>query len=190
MPRSIIADMARRLPSAEEAAAILAARRTRPVPRPPPLAGRALRGFVKSLDDRFGATPAALQARWREIAGESLAKVTQPMKVTRPRGGGGAVLELRVAGAFAPLIQHQGPEILAKVNLVMGPGAVEKLRIVQGPVKAAAPTPATTRAARRRRPLDAAVEQSLSESVAGARDDALRKALAELGREVLRTRGE
>ncbi|WP_347342306.1 hypothetical protein [Brevundimonas albigilva] len=44
-------------------------------------------------------------------------------------------MELRVAGAAALLVQHQSEDILARVNLFLGEGAVGKLRIAQGPVK-------------------------------------------------------
>lgn len=190
--------MARRLPSPEDAARILREKRTRPQRRPPPAAGRSLRPFLKSLDERFGSGPGALQARWREIAGERTAAFTEPVKLTKPRGaaggasggGGGAVLELRVQGPAAALIQHQGPEILARVNLFLGPGAVEKLRIVQGPVRtrASGPTPAQAAKARRRTgPLDAGVEARLLAETAAA-PDGLREALLRLGRAVERGR--
>jgi hypothetical protein len=188
--------MARRLPSPEDAARILREKRTRPPYRPPPPMGRSLRPLLKQLDERFGSGPGALQARWREIAGERIAAVTEPVKLTKPRGaalagGGGAVLELRVQGPAAALIQHQGPEILARVNLFLGPGAVEKLRIVQGPVRtrAAGPTPAQAAKARRRAgPLDAGVEARLAAETARA-PEGLRSALLQLGRAVERHKG-
>jgi hypothetical protein len=144
--------------------------------------------LLKTLDERFGAGPGALQARWREIAGERLAAFTEPVKLTKPRGGGAAALELRVQGPAAALVQHQGPEILARVNLFLGPGSVDRLRIVQGPVRTApaGPTPAQAAKARRRKaPLDAGAEARLQAEVAEAPED-LRAALLELGRAVER----
>jgi hypothetical protein len=182
--------MVRRLPSTEDARRILAENRTRPTYRPPPPLGRSLRPFLKKLDERFGSGPGALQARWREIAGDRLATVSEPVKLTRPRGGGAGILELRVQGPSATLVQHQAPEILARVNLFLGAGAVDRLRIVQGPVRPAAhgPTPAQAAKARQRStPLDAGVEAALADSVAEA-PDGLREALLNLGREVERTR--
>lgn len=186
--------MARRLPSPEDALRILREKRTRPQRRPPPNAGRSIRPFLKKLDERFGSGPGALQARWREIAGDRVASFTEPVKLTKPRGaslgGGGATLELRVQGPAAALIQHQGPEILARVNLFLGPGAVEKLRIVQGPVRtrAVGPTPAQQAKARRRSgPLDAGVEARLAAETAEA-PEGLRQALLTLGRAVERSR--
>jgi hypothetical protein len=178
--------MARRLPTNEEALRILGQKRSRPLRRAPPNAGRALRPLLKTLDERFGQGPGALAARWREIVGEREAAVTEPVRLTKT-----GVLELRVASSSATVIQHQAPEIMARVNLFLGPGAVTKLRIVQGPVRTAArgPTPAQAAQARRRaRPLDAAAEAELAEGVAEA-PESLRDALLKLGRAVRRAQG-
>jgi hypothetical protein len=182
--------MRRSLPSIEETRAILSSKRTRPAIRPPPRAGRALQGLVKALDARFGQGAEGLKARWREIAGETLAARTEPVKLVKGRGGAGAVLEIRVDGPAAALIQHQAPEILARVRLFLGEGAVERLRIVQGPVRPkAVQGPALAAKARRRSaaPLDAAEEARLKAGLEAAPDGPLKQALLKLGREVLRS---
>jgi hypothetical protein len=179
--------MPRDLPTAAEAAAILAAKRTRPARRPPRPAGARLSGFVKALDERFGRGPETLKARWREIVGDTLARHTEPARLSRPRNGGGAALELKVEGPAAALIQHQAPDIIARVNLFLGAGAVERIRVVQGLVRP--PPLAPGQAAPRRRrpaPLDAALEAELAASVERAGDGPLKSALVRLGREVLR----
>lgn len=182
----------RSLPTSAEAQAILAFKRSRPAIKPPPRAGRALTGLVKALDARFGQGVDGLKARWREVAGEVLAARTEPVKLVRGRGGAAGVLEIRVDGPAAALIQHQAPEILERVKLFLGSGAVDRLRIVQGPVrpKAAPSTPAgraATRKRRRAQPLDAAEEAQLQASLAEAEDGPLKSALTRLGREVLRS---
>ena len=179
--------MVRRLPSAEEAARILASKRTRRLPPPPPAAGRSIAPVVKALEARFGQGPEGLKARWREIVGEALARRTEPVKLVRPRGGaGGASLELRVDGPAAALIQHQAQDIMARLNLLLGPGAVTKLRIVQGPLQGGprAEPPAGRR--RAKGPLDAAAEKTLAEGLADVPEGRLKSALGKLGREVLR----
>ena len=182
--------MPRALPSAAEAARILGAKRTRPLRRAPPAAGRELAKLVKALDARFGQGPDGLKARWREIAGEALAARTEPARLSKPRNGGGAVLELKVDGPTAALIQHQAGEILARVNLFLGQGAVTKLRIVQGPVRRAEAAQAAARAAQARRrrvqPLDAGVETELENGLTPLVEGPLKAALRRLGREVLR----
>ncbi|MGV3577851.1 DUF721 domain-containing protein [Brevundimonas sp.] len=177
--------MARDLPSEREAREILARKRTRPLPRPAPKAGRSLAPFIKELDERFGRGAGALEPRWREIVGDQLARVTRPQKLTKGRAGSGGTLELRVAGPAALLVQHQSADILARVNLFLGPGAVDKLRIAQGPVQPLPQMAASKKGARRRiEPLDAAAEADLVKSVEAA-PTGLKSALANLGRAVL-----
>jgi len=179
----------RRLPTPAETARILSERRTKPPHRPPPAAGRGLTKLLKELEGKFGPGPDVLSARWREIAGETLAARTQPIKLTKSRTGG-ATLELKVDGPAAALIQHQAPELLARVNLFLGEGQVSRLRIVQGQVKAPPQAAAEARAAQARRkraqPLDAAEEAALEQGLARAEEGPLKQALRKLGREVLR----
>ena len=176
----------RSLPTLREAAEILARKRSRPPPSGPPPAGRSLNKTLKELDARFGKGPGALQARWKEVVGPDIARRTEPVKLTKPRGGGPAALEIRVAGPAAALIQHQAPEIVARVNLFLGAGAVDKLRIVQGPLRGLAN--ATRPLPKRSPPLDAAAEAQLRKSLAEAPEGPLKDALLKLGRGVLRGR--
>ena len=176
--------MSRRLPTPEEALRILAAKRTRPQRRPPPPAGRALARTLKELDGKFGQGAGALTARWREIVGADIARRTEPVKLTRGRNGAASSLEIRVAGPYAAIVQHQAHDILARVNLFLGAEAVQKLRIVQGPLRAAPDTAAPQR--RRTAPLDAAQEARLAQDLAQAPDGPLKDALLRLGRGVLR----
>jgi len=177
--------MPRSLPSAKEAAAILAARRPRPAPRPPRHAARGLAETMRALEAKFGPGSGDLKSRWREIVGESLGTRSEPVKIVKSRTGGGT-LELKVAGPVAALIQHQAPLILDRLNLYLGEGAVARLRIVQGPLsKPAAASPAAP-IRRARPPLDAAAERQLAEGLAATPEGPLKAALLRLGREVLR----
>lgn len=176
--------MPRRLPTNEEAVEILRSKRTRPAHRPPPPAGRALNAFVKEMDGKFGQGSSALTARWREIVGDEIARRTEPVKLSKGRGSAHSSLEIRVAGPAAAIIQHQAQEILARVNLFLGPEAVQKLRIVQGPLRRDnQPAPPK---ARRAPPLDAAQEASLAAGLAAAPEGKLKQTLMALGRGVLR----
>lgn len=176
--------MPRQLPTDAEVREILSRKRTRPAPRPAPPAGRSLAPLIRELDKKYGRGAEALQPRWREIVGERLARVTEPVKLTRGRANAGGTLELRVAGAAALLVQHQSAEIIERVNLFLGSGAVEKLRISQGPVRALADAPAAGRSRPKPVPLDAAAEAELARSVETAPED-LKSALLKLGRAVL-----
>lgn len=178
---TLYSPMRRPLPTDAEVREILSRRRTRPAPRPAPRAGQALTPLIRKLDEQFGRGASALEPRWREIVGDRLARVTRPQKLTKGKAGQPGVLELRVAGAAALLVQHQSEDILARVNLFLGAGSVDRLRIAQGPVK-----PLTEPTARPKRaavppPLPAAAEAELAASIAAAPDD-LKAALAKLGR--------
>lgn len=173
----------RPLPTAQEALRILSEKRTRPPARPPPPAGRKLAPVLKELDAKFGQGAGALQARWREIVGPEVARRTEPVKLTRGRGGAPSSLEIRVAGPAAAIIQHQAHEILARVNLFLGAEAVQKLRVVQGPLRVKAETRAPVR---RPQPLDAAEEAKLAQALETAPDGPLKQALMSLGRGVMK----
>lgn len=178
--------MSRQLPTDAEAREILARRKTRPAPRPAPPAGRSLAPFIRELDKKYGRGAEALQPRWREIVGDRLARVTEPVKLTKGRGNAGGALELRVAGAAALLVQHQSAEIIERVNLFLGAGSVEKLRISQGPVRGLVDPASPVRRNRTAPPLDAAAEADLARSVEAA-PDRVKDALLRLGRAVLRS---
>ena len=112
------------------------------------------------------------------------ARVTRPQKLTKGKGGQPGVLELRVAGAAALLIQHQSEDILARVNLFLGAGTVDRLRIAQGPVAPLKEAAARPKRSAKPPPLPAQAEADLASSIASAPDD-LRAALARLGRVAL-----
>ena len=180
----------RPLPSPEEAAEILRRRRTRPVRRPPPAAGKAVSRLIRTLGKSHGPSLTPLQSRWREVVGETLWRVSEPVKLIAARGtkaGTGATLELRVDGPAAAIVQHQAEDILARVNLALGSGTVGKLRIVQGLIRRSGKSKP---APRRRPPLDAAAEAELTRGLASAPDGPLKLALLKLGRAVLRGDGD
>jgi len=175
----------RSLPTPQEALRILSEKRTRPQRRPPPPLGRALNKTLKALDAKFGQGASGLIARWPEVVGAEIAKRTEPVKLTKGRNGGPSSLEIRVAGPAAAIIQHQAHEILARVNLFLGAEAVQKLRIVQGPLQRPA---GPAKAHRRLPPLDAAEEAGLARDMSVAPEGRLKDALTALGRGVLRQR--
>ena len=179
--------MSRKLPTAQETAQILARVRTRPARRPPPPAGRSLAPMIKALDERFGKGSAGLAARWREVVGETLARHTEPVRMVKGRAGAPSTLEIRVDGPAAAIVQHQAPDIIARVALLLGDQSVAKLRIVQGPLTRVSASPRQA-PGRRRPPLAADQEAELAAGLADCPDGPLKAALLRLGREVLRGR--
>lgn len=117
--------------------------------------------------------------RWTEIVGPELARSTTPERVQYERGARtGGTLHLRIAsGGAAVLVQPQIPLIIERVNGFLGPDAISRIKIVQGPL----PQRYKTKPLVRDRPISA---EALSESDAeiGALEaPAVREALARLG---------
>lgn len=82
---------------------------------------------------RFGFVEASVVARWPDVVGPELARITNPESIRFPQGKrSGGTLTLAVSGARAPLVQHAEPNILEKVNRFFGYGAVSRVAIRQG----------------------------------------------------------
>lgn len=143
---------------------------------------------IKGLDARFGQGVEGLAAHWTEIVGKALSARSEPGRLIKSRLKTGAVLELRVEGPSSILIQHQAPDIVQRVNLFLGAGAVTGLRIVQRPLARtnARPAPGHAGRGRSKTPLDVADERRLANDLESFADGPLKRALHRLGREVLR----
>jgi hypothetical protein len=130
-----------------------------------------------------GLAQGRLLTDWPEIVGAKLADYSRPEKLTPARGSdGGGTLEIRVAGPWAVELQHLAPTIIERINRYFGYSAVARLRLVQGPIAGLRPAPAPAP-----RPRDPAAEADLEATLAGIVDEALREALAGLGRALLDT---
>jgi hypothetical protein len=175
--------MKRSLPSVEEAVRILRTTHTKRAPRAGPTVHIQVQPLVKSLQARFEANDdgsGKLKARWTEVVGERLAKLCEPVRIIKGKGRPGT-LEIRVAGAYAPLIQHQSQVVIDRINLYLGSGSVDRLRLIQGPLSVKPKTAQPPRPM----PLNAAEELRLRDSLADVGDDRLRETLLKLGRSVL-----
>lgn len=92
---------------------------------------------------RFGFVQSSVVTRWGEIVGEHYAQISCPEAIRFPMGKkSGGILELTVEGAHATLMQHVIPEIIERVNRFFGYGAVNRVKIRQGPVAASHIMPA------------------------------------------------
>lgn len=145
---------------------------------PRPLA-RSVAKLTTPAIRRRGIAEAGVIVDWPKIVGERLAAASYPEQLSKPRQGGEAVLRLRVAGSWAVELQHLEPVIVERINAYFGYRAVDRLRIVQGPL----PPEAGPREPRRR-PLASAEADAVAATVAGIEDDELRTALARLGRAI------
>ena len=166
---------------------ILRTTHTKRAPRAGPTVQKQVQPLLKSLQAKFEANDdgsGKLKARWVEVIGDKLSKVCEPVRIVKGKGRPGT-LEIRVAGAYAPLIQHQSQVVIDRINLYLGTGTIDKLRLIQGPlsVKPQATQPA------RPKPLNATEELRLRESVGDVANDKLREALLKLGRGVMQKNG-
>jgi hypothetical protein len=156
------------------------------MPMAPPSINRQIQPLIKSLNERFEAYDTGagrLKARWPEIVGETLSKITEPLKILRAKPNTKTVgaLELKVEGAYAGMIQHQAQVIIDRVNLYLGASTIGRIRLIQGPVqKSVRPAPKATL-----KPLSAKDDLELQNSLSGISDARLKQQLLRLGRFVL-----
>jgi len=127
--------------------------------------------------ERRGRAFGSLVAKWSSIAGERLAAETAPERLVTARGGPGGTLHLRVAPGVAPIVQHEAPQLIERINAFLGAGIVARLKLVQAPLAAPPPRRAPRAPARAADPGRVAALAARAESVA---DPELRAALARL----------
>jgi hypothetical protein len=139
---------------------------------------------IGPLAAKRGFATADLIAAWPEIAGARFADCTRPDRIAWPKGtaneGRPAVLVVRVDGPAAVLFQHEAGQIVERTSAFLGYAAIDRVRIVQGPVgKMDARSPAPPAA------LSGEDAAHLDTALAPVHNDALRTALGRLGRGVL-----
>jgi hypothetical protein len=127
-----------------------------------------------------------LLTHWAEIAGEDLARITQPVEINYGQGFG-ATLTLLAPGAHAPMIEMQRERLREKVNACYGYNAISRIRITQ---TARSGFPESHPAIARKSPeTPPEVAEAAHRTVEGVADDTLRAALEALGRKILSTHG-
>lgn len=167
---------------------ILRTTHTKRAPRAGPTVRKQVQPLLQGLQARFDAIDdgsGKLKNRWPEIVGESLSKVCEPVRIIKgrqtaanPKGG---VLEIRVAGAYAPLVQHQSATLIDRVNLFLGGRPIERLRLIQGLLS----QPQKPPPAPRPQPLSATEEVKLQDMLRDVSDAKLKATLLRLGRAVV-----
>jgi hypothetical protein len=153
------------------------------VNRPPQSIGALIGSVIAPVCAKRGFATADLISAWSDIVGPRYATTTMPEKLTWPRrdqakAPGGATLVIRVDSGMAIYLQHETSVLLDRINGFLGFGAVTQLKIVQGVVSQPAPRRAAPP------PLTQAEESEVTATVATIESDALREALARLGRGV------
>jgi hypothetical protein len=154
----------------------------KPSYRGPRSLGQTVRKISRKSFEKQGFAVQEIVGDWRLIVGETLADVSVPVRISKPRGENapGAVMQVRVDQAGALDFQHIAPIVIDRINTYYGYRAIDRIAIVQGPVTRPEIVPEKPN-----RPLTATEEAKLDELLADIDNDALRKALSALGRSIL-----
>jgi hypothetical protein len=152
--------------------------------RGPERAGALLASRIRAAGESRGFAVSRLLTHWPEIAGEEIARVTEPVEVTYGKGFG-ATLTLLVPGAHAPMIEMQKERLREKVNACYGYNAISRIRLTQTARSGFAEPQA---AFGHKTPAHSPeVAEAAHRTVDGVADDTLRAALEALGRNILST---
>ncbi|MGE4610073.1 MAG: DciA family protein [Paracoccaceae bacterium] len=151
--------------------------------------GSLVNARVRRVGESRGFAEIRLLTNWVEIVGQSVAAIARPVKVSYAREGFGATLTVLTDGARAPELQMMLPELKEKVNACYGYSAISRIRITQtGEVGFAEPAVDFAHKSEQQENLSAEQTAELAKSLAPVEDDRLRKALEDLGKNVLRKR--
>ncbi|MCV6600701.1 MAG: DciA family protein [Cohaesibacter sp.] len=118
---------------------------------------------------------------WAEIVGPQFANCTEPDKIRWPRRGQGdgfhpGTLVVHCEGAQSLFFHHESVNIIQRVNAYFGYPAIDKIQILQRPVRprrAIQPPPL--------RAMTKQEEQSLDQQLKGVNNDRMAAALKRLG---------
>lgn len=176
-------------------AAFLDMKRGRPAIKPAPRAARSVAKVMRPLAKKMGPSAGGLASNWPDIVGIKYARVSRPLRLQGSKDGSTLIISAR--GPAATLLQADGARIISAVNTYLGQGHVVRLKVVQGQMSApAAPAnvqsghvPAKTKKPQTapgisKRGLTASETDRLQNGLADVSNDALRKALEDLGRGV------
>ena len=145
--------------------------------------GQHVKRLTKRAFGRRGFADGAIIADWPSVIGEHLAGLSEPERITYPQGKrAGGTLQLRIAsGSIAVELQHLEPLLIERINGYFGYKAVEKVRLIQAPIKRA--SGGTTRS--ERPPLDEKKEREVADVLSDVSDPELHEALDRLARAIL-----
>lgn len=136
---------------------------------------------VQKAAEGRGFAVSRLLTHWPEIAGEKLAALTRPVRISHTRGGFGATLTLLTTGPVAPMVEMQLPQLRERVNACYGYNAVQKIVLTQTAASGFAEGQAQFAPAPRREAEPDPKAQARAQDVAAQFDDpVLAEAMARL----------
>ena len=145
-----------------------------------------LQSRIREVSEGRGFAQSRVLTHWLEIVGADIAEITRPVEVSYGRDGMGATLSILTTGAHALMIEMQKEAIRIKVNAVYGYNAIARVRITQTAPVGFSDGKVEFRAKPKSKPtLSPTVQQQAQETARTVTDQKLRRALEELGQNVL-----
>ena len=145
-----------------------------------------LQSRIRKVSEARGFAQSRILTHWLEIVGNDIAEKTRPVEVSYGRGGMGATLTILTTGAQAPMIEMQKEAIRTKVNAVYGYNAIARIRITQtAPIGFAEGQAEFVPKPKDKLRPDPALHEQAKQTARTVTDENLRRALEELGRNVL-----
>lgn len=152
-------------------------------------ASRLLAERIRTAGESRGFAVARLLTQWPEIAGQELARITRPVKISYGREGLGATLTLLTTGAVAPMVEMRKDHLRERVNAVYGYSAIARIHLTQTAGTGFAEGQAQfAHAPKAPAAPDPAIVAKATETAADIKDEGLRAALELLARNVLTRR--
>lgn len=144
-------------------------------------ASDAAKGLIRPALSKRGFSETRIIVEWDAVVGEHMGGLCRPLKLGyAAREGIGGTLTLGVTGAGALEVQHLVSQIMERVNAHYGYRAVSRIRLSQIGAEAFARHGKRSAAPQ---PRPEAVTR-VREAVGSVRDDGLRDALEQLGRNI------
>ena len=146
-----------------------------------------LQSHIRKLGESRGFAQPRVLTHWLEIVGKDLAGVTYPTEVSYAKQGFGGTLTILTKSAFAPMIEMQKETLRCRVNAIYGYNAIQRIRITQTSAHGFAEAQAVFASQSKPAPkcIDKAAEVQSQKLVELVSDAKLRRALEQLGQNVL-----
>lgn len=152
--------------------------RGRPQFRAAPNAGLAVSKIMRPLARKHGGGSSAmsLEKIWPDIMGPRWSKISSPVRFLGGRNG--RTLVISAPGPAASLIFAQSGPILERLNAHLGSSHVSRIKVIQSRMT----IPPRTEP---KKGLEPRQESDLQDSLSGIKNERLKRALEQMGRQIL-----
>ncbi len=142
---------------------------------------------IKDASQNRGFAQSRLLTHWAEIAGADIAKIAQPTNVSYSAQGMGATLTLLTRSGHGPELEMQKEKLRERINAVYGYNAITRIKISHTSTSgfAEAQTAFDPRPAPAAPGVDKKIADQARKTASPVEDQDLRRALEQLGQNVL-----